>query len=90
MTLKETISKFKYVSIFSVFSLSSVLAILIACIFIAGVHFKIIKLSPKITHIINEFISHESGVSVEEIEELEGIKTDSLISNLEFLPTIYD
>lgn len=66
----------RWLSFFSLFSLSSLLAIFIALVVIVCVYFGIIDKNGKTAHIANEIISNRSGVPIEEIEELEGIKKD--------------
>lgn len=66
--------KFRIVSIFSLFSISSIILVF-ACIIVALLgYFGIIDKNGRATFLANEIIANHLGLPLEEIERFEGIK----------------
>ena len=66
-------SKFKCLSLFSVFSLSSIIITIIALIFVGLAKLGIFDLNGQIIHVVNEIMAKETGLPLEEIEDIEGV-----------------
>lgn len=67
-------SKLKVLSLFSIFSLSSIVITAIALIFVGLAKLGIFDLNGKFNHVVNEILAKETGLPVEEIEDIEGVK----------------
>ena len=63
----------RWLSVFSLISLPSLLAILIALIVILCAHFGWIDKGGRFANIANEIIANQSGIPLEEIKVLEGL-----------------
>ena len=68
------LSKLKVLSLFSIFSLSSIVITAIALIFVGLAKLGIFDLNGQIIHVVNEIMAKETGLPLEEIEDIEGVK----------------
>lgn len=65
--------KLRVISIFSLFSFASVIAILIAMMIILLSYFGVIDREGDIVFISNEIISNQIGIPLDDLEDLEGM-----------------
>jgi len=72
--IREFFSKFRLISLFSLFSFGSLLVIFIALVLEILGMIGIIDKRGTLMHMANEVMSKQSGIDIEEIEKLEGLK----------------
>lgn len=64
---------FRAFSVFSIFSVSSLVVFLVALLLVLLGYVGVIDIHGKVIHVANELLSKETGLPVEEIEDIEGI-----------------
>lgn len=69
--------KYRWMALFSVFSLTSVILVIISLVVIFSAFIGWIDKESKAARIANEVLSNQIGLPIEEIEEFEGMKKDS-------------